>query len=111
MDNVYELNQVGEVIKKWSEKPLYQKAVKSNIFDINSHKSAVHPSDLLLWHIEESRKQDKGLENEIDINSIKAALRGYRNEWFHIIKKDPERFAKIFDENFINWKAIMEFKG
>jgi hypothetical protein len=112
MDNIYESNPVGELIKKWSDKPLYENQPKtSEYYERKFSKSAPSPSPILMWYLEELPKQEQQLQNEIDINHIKAALRGVKNEWFLIIKKDPEKFASMFDHNDINWKVIMEFRN
>lgn len=73
--------------------------------------SARLPSPNYLWWHEEKAKRLQGIMNEIDINEIGAALRGYRNDWFLLVKENK----KLFDDFLINptkevWETIKVMK-
>lgn len=81
--------------------------------NMNDRKRDSSPSPLLGWYHTENAKRQKGLENEIDIADIKAALKGVRNKWFGVVQK----FEKEIDEmicgikkNGIDWQKIMEYR-
>jgi len=62
------------------------------------------------WWKEEDRKKNLGLENEIDINLIKAALKGVKNEWFNIATQNRKQLEESVNCKNIDWKKIMELK-
>lgn len=118
-------NHVGEtlVINKYDDTPYYErdkpredlgytKPDNAKIFPKHRlSKSANAPSPLLIWHMEESKKRASGLMNEIDINEIKAAAKGVKNNWFKIFEENKPIFESMVDKNEFDWNKLMELKN
>jgi hypothetical protein len=98
----------------WNEKPLYEKYKNMDkpISEFQRYVPANNgdsPSHIFSWHIREEKKRQQGLENEIDINLIKAALGGVKNKWFNLVNKYPKSFEQ--ENKKFNWEEIKKLMG
>lgn len=68
-------------------------------------------SSLKEWHHQESIKKTDGLENEIDLNEIKAALKGTNNSWSNAVKKNKNVFLMLLmkDKKY-DWELFKQLK-
>lgn len=64
------------------------------------------PSPILCWWEQESKKRAQGLENEIDINEMKAALKGVKNKWFSRVKAHRNIFEAYTEGKGHSWDEI-----
>ncbi len=107
----------------YDDKPLYEKygKIKTNSWIEEAPKVAdfdryaprpngASVSQIQLWWEREYRKREAGLENEIDMNEIRAAMRGVKNKWFSIVSKHPEKFAEDKVKK-INWNEVIQLRG
>ena len=83
-----------------------QESVKHRFWSGNTATSSRSPSALHSWWHTEKAKKDRGLENEIDINEIKAALRGVINRWHGCIKSNPDLFKGFETNSEYNWEQL-----
>lgn len=94
--------------KKWSDKPYYETGYQppedkpKDFTNRYYRKTDTSPSPLMGWYHGEARKRSQGLENDLDLADIKAAMKGSRNFWSAAVKKFPEKFdvtqAIVWDE-------------
>ena len=119
------MSNIDRFINKWSEKPFYEsndtnqitkkenftQASQFNFKNKNFRPSQETVSPLMTWYLQELVKKNKKLFNEIDINKIKAALKGVKNEWSALINKNYDKFEILLDEKKIDWNQIMELKN
>lgn len=68
------------------------------------------PSQLYIWFHIEHDKRSKGLENELDLADIMAAIKGIKNKWSEIIKMNTAIF-KDFHNGIYDWNEIFKLKG
>lgn len=64
------------------------------------------PSALVSWYVTENEKRLQKRDNEIDIQDIKNALQGFKNNWSPTIAKHPEVFEKFRESQTYDWKQI-----
>lgn len=120
MINETTVNHVGEIVKtKWNERPLYEQnktqedigyKCQPETYPTKLSKSGISPSHLFIWWFQEDRKRKLALENEIDINAIKAAYKGVKNSWFRIVSKYFTEFKIMSESDNYNWEKILGFK-
>lgn len=102
----------------YDDKPLYQKysSVNKPVYNqanvvwmgtYQPKESMPTPSATMTWYLEEDRKRDAKIENEIDLNQIKAAIKGVKNRWFHVVKKHPEMFLEDKVKK-IKWDEVIK---
>ena len=68
-------------------------------------RSADTASHLYLWYHEENAKRRKGLQNEIDINEIKAAAKGVKNVWYERVKNNHQLYVPVIENRSFDWEA------
>jgi hypothetical protein len=66
------------------------------------------PSPIYTWFLAQKARQSRGEENELDMNRIKAALEGVRNEWYKPVQKNPDIFKLVADGKPHNWLVIRD---
>ena len=71
---------------------------------IGNHSSQRLSPELFVWYSVENRKRDNKVENEIDLNEIRAAKMGVKNKWSELVKKFPDSFVST--KNKFNWEEI-----
>lgn len=71
--------------------------------------TADYPSPTLSWHLRESEKRSKGLDNELDHADIRAAARGVKNKWYERYQSDPKRFQGIVQGKSYDWNEIVNY--
>jgi hypothetical protein len=83
----------------YNDAPLYERAKgPTKPFDKpKAHKTAIHPSPIVMWHEQESLKRAEGKYNEIDGNYMKAALLGVINQWSDIVNPNKKLVEDFFD--------------
>lgn len=116
--------------KKWSDKPLYEGVKKDPQEDLGykarpqlpwssevlrkgeREKRQPTESPLKNWFMQESDKRSRGLKNEIDINEIKGAIKGFKNRWTKTVKQFPESFENLLQkkDSVWDWNKILELK-
>lgn len=69
----------------------------------NMGKTSSMVSTLLTWYQEENRKRLEGFENEVDLNDIKAALKGTINRWSNTVKENRLFFLPLLENKKIEW--------
>lgn len=103
---------------KYDDRPLYeQEAQKTNQnlpriipwgTEVLAHpKTALFPSPIYIWYMNEKAKRNQNLDNELDRNEISAALKGSRNRWFDRVQMNLNKYAS-FIEGKSSWKDIYE---
>lgn len=86
----------------------------SEVMDKMSSNPRSHSvSPVLAWYERENLKRQQGLENEIDLNEILAALKGTRNKWFKAVKSHPKLFDGFtsLESKKPVWSEIKALKG
>lgn len=119
----YKDKSIENFLRKWTEKPLYQlnkeinltkKQVYSNkslnFEDPNFRPSGPTMSPLVLWHEEEYLKMRRKEFNEIELNKIKAALMGVKNEFKSFVNKNIQELKALLIKPEKNWSKIMELR-
>ncbi len=102
----------------YDDKPLYARYEKTNnstghapmIKDFDRY--ALRPngatvSPVQSWYVEENKKREQGIENEIDLNEMRAAIRGVKNKWFLAVKNNPNMFVEDKVKK-INWQEVIK---
>lgn len=59
------------------------------------------------WYFKHKALQEKGLENELDIAEIKAALKGTKNKWYKRVQLYPSRFKTLKDGGDYSWSELI----
>lgn len=66
-------------------------------------------SPTLQWYMHEHNKKGVGLCNEIDINQIRLAVRGFKNEWSTRVKDSPALFDEFLQKRTPElWEKITQ---
>jgi hypothetical protein len=97
---------------KWNDRPTYAQVQKISrdepFLGYRFKENMPTPSDIQVWYMQENEKKRQGLENEIDIAQIKAALTGVKNKWYKIVQDHPIVFDKKTKDDKIKWADIEE---
>lgn len=64
-------------------------------------------SMLKIWYLGEAKARARHEENEIDLNEIRAALRGTKNKWLPAVTESREKFAVIETHKKFDWSELI----
>ncbi len=66
-------------------------------------------STLYSWYQREDQKRYARQRNEIDINEIRAAHRGHKdNRWYKAVQTHPEVFKEVLEYRQGDWQKMLE---
>lgn len=84
----------------WSDEVLSKASV-------NPRQATESPNKM--WYMQENHKRKLRLENEIDINDIKAAAKGVINRWSAAVNKNPIIFRPVLENKPFDWKVVIAY--
>ena len=73
--------------------------------------SSPHPSELFSWYHREDAKRRQKIQNEIDLNDIRAAAKGVFNKWHKAVIKFPEVFESFLTDKPFDWNKMLEARN